>query len=322
VDTDYLREFVVFARHLNFSSAARVLNISQPTLSRHVAELERQYGCTLVERNSPATFSPSRMRLTYCGEMLLARAPAILAAEDELVESMRVARDEPPAHLVVQRYHRSPRIQRLVSDAISHTRGDHPGFLIDRQALLPHESILDSVTGGKLDVGIVTCTTDLIPKCPVGPDEGISSRSLEKWHERLFFVMSSGCELAGHESLTFRDLGSMRFVYPLNPEFGRCHDDVEKLYSARDMSFFSRPCNLDDVDSLGLIDLERNEYFIVVESAASAPDEFYLRNPGLRIIPCSEPIWSVCYLIYRSNNDNPALRLFLDEFDALEGKAG
>ena len=52
MNTDYLREFVVFAGHMSFTSAARTLSLSQPTLSRHISELERQYGCKLVDRSS------------------------------------------------------------------------------------------------------------------------------------------------------------------------------------------------------------------------------------------------------------------------------
>ena len=78
MNTDYLREFVVFAGYMNFTAAAKALNLSQPSLSRHVSELERRYGCELVDRTSPV------LRLTHCGRMLLAQAPELLSAEDAL----------------------------------------------------------------------------------------------------------------------------------------------------------------------------------------------------------------------------------------------
>lgn len=45
-----LREFTVFARHLNFSTAARELNLSQSTLSTHIAALEKELRLPLVQR--------------------------------------------------------------------------------------------------------------------------------------------------------------------------------------------------------------------------------------------------------------------------------
>ena len=39
--TEYLREFVVFSRHLSFTEAAKELFIAQSTLSTHIAALEK-----------------------------------------------------------------------------------------------------------------------------------------------------------------------------------------------------------------------------------------------------------------------------------------
>ena len=37
---EYSREFMVLASRLNYTVAAAELNVSQPTLSRHMADLE------------------------------------------------------------------------------------------------------------------------------------------------------------------------------------------------------------------------------------------------------------------------------------------
>lgn|SRR5579859_279530 len=46
-----LRAFAAFARKRSFSSAAAELGISQPAVSKHVAELEQELGIKLVERS-------------------------------------------------------------------------------------------------------------------------------------------------------------------------------------------------------------------------------------------------------------------------------
>lgn len=46
----YLSEYVELLDAGSFSDAARSLNIAQPTLSKHVASLEREFGIHLVER--------------------------------------------------------------------------------------------------------------------------------------------------------------------------------------------------------------------------------------------------------------------------------
>ena len=45
-----LRAFAAFARQKSFSAAAGELRISQPAVSKHIAELENALGLKLVER--------------------------------------------------------------------------------------------------------------------------------------------------------------------------------------------------------------------------------------------------------------------------------
>ena len=45
-----LRAFAAFARQRSFSAAAAELRISQPAISKHIAELEHALGLQLVER--------------------------------------------------------------------------------------------------------------------------------------------------------------------------------------------------------------------------------------------------------------------------------
>ena len=47
---DYSREFLVLAARLNYRETAALLNISQPALSRHMQQLEKEVGAQLIER--------------------------------------------------------------------------------------------------------------------------------------------------------------------------------------------------------------------------------------------------------------------------------
>src|SRR5258708_447873 len=71
-----LRAFAAFARVRSFSGAARELRISQPPVSKHIADIEHEFGAPLVERRR------RRGALTPAGEFLanyVLRAEAILA---------------------------------------------------------------------------------------------------------------------------------------------------------------------------------------------------------------------------------------------------
>jgi DNA-binding transcriptional LysR family regulator len=71
--TARLRAFAGFVRRRSFSGAADELRISQPAVSKHIADMEDEFGVTLIERRSRA--------LTPAGEYLAAhvlRAEALL----------------------------------------------------------------------------------------------------------------------------------------------------------------------------------------------------------------------------------------------------
>ncbi len=84
-----LRGFEATARRLSFTLAARELHLTQSSLSRQVATLERQLGARLFIRHTRA------LELTAAGERLFAAATRALQAIDSSVAEIRGS-DGPP----------------------------------------------------------------------------------------------------------------------------------------------------------------------------------------------------------------------------------
>ena len=59
VDLQHIKEFICLAQHGSFRAAARVLFVSQPTLSKHISILEGELGCALVERGAETHLTPA-----------------------------------------------------------------------------------------------------------------------------------------------------------------------------------------------------------------------------------------------------------------------
>jgi DNA-binding transcriptional LysR family regulator len=81
-----LRAFAAFARRRSFSAAAQELRISQPAVSKHVADVERDVGVLLVARR------PRGGELTPAGEFLanhVLRAQALLAQAARSIAEFR-----------------------------------------------------------------------------------------------------------------------------------------------------------------------------------------------------------------------------------------
>ena len=72
LDTIRLQVFLYAAESLNFSEAARQLNLTQPTVSHHIKMLEQDLGVPLFDRSGGA------LRLTEAGRLLLPRARKLL----------------------------------------------------------------------------------------------------------------------------------------------------------------------------------------------------------------------------------------------------
>jgi DNA-binding transcriptional LysR family regulator len=78
LDLVWLRTWVEVVDVGGFARAAEQVHFSQPRASAHIANLERELGCCLIERRVwPLT-------LTEEGELLLPKARVLLAAADEL----------------------------------------------------------------------------------------------------------------------------------------------------------------------------------------------------------------------------------------------
>jgi DNA-binding transcriptional LysR family regulator len=66
-----LKVFLSAAMNLSFTKASQELFISQPAISKHIQELEREYNCRLFDRLG------NRIQLTHAGQLLLGHARKI-----------------------------------------------------------------------------------------------------------------------------------------------------------------------------------------------------------------------------------------------------
>jgi LysR family hydrogen peroxide-inducible transcriptional activator len=80
-----LQYLKLLAEHRSFSRAAEAAHVTQPTLSAGVQELERILGAPVVDRGRTGVI------LTAAGEEAVARAEAILAQAEDLVQAARGA---------------------------------------------------------------------------------------------------------------------------------------------------------------------------------------------------------------------------------------
>ncbi len=79
----HLKIFIMVATLKNMSAAAQKLNISQPSVSQAIREIEEHYGVLMFERLS------KKLHLTKSGEALLRYATHIVQSFDEMETTMK-----------------------------------------------------------------------------------------------------------------------------------------------------------------------------------------------------------------------------------------
>ncbi len=80
---EHLNEFLVLCDSMNYSKAAKTLFMSQPSLSTHIQNLEKEVGTALIERGD------RRIRLTECGKIFLENAQIIVKQHERMIEEIQ-----------------------------------------------------------------------------------------------------------------------------------------------------------------------------------------------------------------------------------------
>ena len=143
---DQLAAFAAVARTGSFTRAAAELHLSQPALSRRVANLEAQLGATLLVRGP-------KVEVTEAGRRVLAFTHAQRALEDELLGELRP--DQAALRGLVRIAGSSSIVPALVRPALAPLVREHPHFQLEVQNLGPEE-LAAALAQGATDFGLST----------------------------------------------------------------------------------------------------------------------------------------------------------------------
>ncbi|MFI0895171.1 LysR family transcriptional regulator [Streptomyces sp. NPDC020983] len=154
----HLRLFVVVAEELHFSRAADLIGMAQPPLSQSVRRLEAHLGAELFDR------SRRNVRLTPAGEVLLAEARTLLAAEQHLRTAMAGAGEPETLRVGVPPQTSAAALHALFTACAR----DLPGVLVEPQEQEAAEQLRLLRSGG-LDAGLLHHPLDPADDLVTGP---------------------------------------------------------------------------------------------------------------------------------------------------------
>lgn len=136
--------FVVVADELNFTRAARRLNISTPALSQQVKALERSLGVQLLVRDT------RRVQLTAAGRSLARAGERLLRDAASAVETARNDAGLVNGHLTLAALHEA---DTAFETFLTDFHATHPGIQVDI-ATMRHQELVTAVRSRTADAGL------------------------------------------------------------------------------------------------------------------------------------------------------------------------
>ena len=196
MDIDKLREFIHLTETKNYHAAASRSYVSQSTLSKHIASMERELGCQLLVR------SKQDIALTPFGEALLAKASAVVDAYDECLTAIRQIKDGQRSRLTIgYLYEASRSILDMLFNAF---RTSFEECRVEFRRL-PGEVLRRKLNDDDLD-----CVIDM----DIGYEDGTVYRKHPIYSDRYAIVVGKTHPLAQRDAITLADLDRETLIIP------------------------------------------------------------------------------------------------------------
>lgn len=188
-------EFLVLAGHLNYTAAARRLNITQSALSKHILALEKEFGVTLIDRDR------QQIELTREGRVFCEEASKMIEAYHAATRRLHEASHEVNVAGAIK----DSAIHTIMGHAIEDLRAHDPRVGI-RTCACPSSSLRNELLQRRVDVGIDV----------MDPFEEADPHVCTRFFASvpLLAVTKLGTPLAQRESVSVRELADQRIMHP------------------------------------------------------------------------------------------------------------
>ena len=285
-----LKYFTVVAAEGSITKAAERLFITQPTLSRQIAELEEEVGSPLLVRTNRS------VSLTAAGELLLRRAEEMIALEEKIIDELGTS---PPGGTVSLGLAESYSAN-AVADVISMFRSKYPDVKFDLFTATA-DLVLERIDKGLVDIGFLLEPVDV---------EKYDFVRLEQT-ERIGILTRADSHLASLGMVTADELVAEPLIVPVRRELRQNFRNIIGTVYDR----FNIVATFNVINNASLLVLRGVGNVLVIEGAAQ-----YLHDPLLRFVPIAGHPPMGCVAVWKKfQSSGRAVSLFLEELAMLRG---
>ena len=278
--------FLAAAKYLNFTKAANVVYISQPSLSKQIALLEDELGVALFDRK------PRALQLTPAGKLLFNEFNRLMPEIDAITEKVkRMRKDRLDTLFVgcVESIYLGEAAAKLIRDfSVNATNAE---MLIERHGF---ETLHNKVIDGSIDVAFTFSTQ-------IGKMKDIMCAEIEQ--RRRYIIMSTDHRLAKLDEIGIEDLRGETFALHGKSEPLVLCDDILEECGKR--GFYPKIRYAPSVDSI--LD------YLELAGCIAFFDKSIIENRlgRLKYYPTAMEKQFSLVCVWKKNNRNPALKEFI-----------
>lgn len=264
---EYINEFTILARFRSFTSAAKALYLSQPTLTAHVNAMERELGVKLIDR------SHQQIELTPVGRVFLHHGQKILAEYDVMMERVGKMKHSHPAKVRLSGFTEHRYVSKILNVTERLLRESDTNVSMDARNILASDPFL-SLENGDLDCVICLDNFGTAPK-------GFLVEELQ--NDPLCAIVPAASPLAKREVLSVADLERITLFVPGLPDNKWMKTFTDEKLAELGLNADTSEIYFDSIHSLYSFSF-RDGIYIDSQRATE-----HLLTPDYRVIPFKEP---------------------------------
>jgi DNA-binding transcriptional LysR family regulator len=292
VNISLMREFLCLAEQLNFTKAAGNLFVSQPVLSRHIAGLEKKLGVQLFVRDKQS------VELTGAGEVVRTELAAVVARYDEAIRKIRQAVTGMAGELRIGFLDRA--VKSFLPKLITRFRAAYPNIDLH----------LNQYNIGALSQAIKRQEVEFAFTLSFGHMESPGYGSKPLYTDCLAVAMRNDHPLAGLKEIPISLLAHEPFIVAEREESGMLNRVLEICavggFSPHIVKYYTFPENALLLARTGIGVAIVSRHMEPHADPALCFSDIKGGNTGFDVIA-----------IWKTTNSNPAIRLFLNELEAI-----
>ncbi|MGE0094854.1 MAG: LysR family transcriptional regulator [Alphaproteobacteria bacterium] len=295
---DRIKHFVVMAEELHFGRAARRLNLSQPSLTLQIQNLEAEVGMTLIRR------SKRRAELTPAGRQFLVEARLALHHAEQAAARARLAEAGDTGHL-------------SVGFSVDYTHGFLPGLLAAFHRQFPNVKVESRLgVSANLSPMVADRTIDLAFLSPPLLAHPTALRELRLPATHIVALLPPDHRFARRRTIRLADLKSDPFVLTPVAGWTGFYQQVARLF---DEAGFVPDVAHEVLDAVMVENLVAEGVGVSMISVNAVPT----KPQRIAIVPLDSRLARMNQaVVWHEQNDSPVLRNFLSAVRAHVGEGG